>query len=146
MLLRYFTRNLALAQLNSSECNRDSTTVRDYQQKFNVTLRTVVYLNNSYCLASSVYATSSVSPAFDRFDDGLLVQTNLYPAWTESSWNGVQIQMKLFMYTSASVSYLALSLGLVATLAAIFFTVLFNKYSSTWFLLKNTEQTTEFFE
>lgn len=147
MVLRYFTRNRDLESLNVTECNKDSLRVKDYQAKYNVTLRTIVYLNNSYCLAGSVYAVSSVSPAFDKYEDGKLLNTDKYSAWSESSWNGVDVEMRLFMFTCDSVRYLSISLGIVVTLAALGLTYFFNKYSSRWFLLKNSpEATTEIFE
>ena len=91
--------------------------------------------------------TSAVSPAFDRFDSGELVQTDLYSAWTESSWVGVDIQVRMFMFSQPAVGGVTLALGIVATLVALALTWLFNKNADKWFLIRNNpEQTTEFID
>lgn len=98
------------------------------------------------CVVSLVRLTSAVSPAFDRFDDGLLVQTDKYSAWTESSWNSVSVQMRMFMFSQPAVEGLTLTLGVVVTIVSVVLTLLFNRYSDRWFLLKNPEQAAEFIQ
>lgn len=144
-LLRYFTRFRELDQLNSTECVKDSTAAKEFQAKYSVSLKGLVYAQ-SKCVASVVRLTSSVSPAFDRVDDGRLVHTDQYAAWTESSWSGVSVQMRMFVFTEPGVAGLTLALGIVVTLAAISLTCVFNKFAKHWFLLKNPEQTTEFID
>ena len=97
-------------------------------------------------MASLVRLTSAVSPAFDRFDDGVLVHTDLYSAWTESSWTGVDVQMRMFMFNQPAVSGVTFALGIVVSLAAVALTWLFNRNAHRWFLVNvnNPEQTTEF--
>lgn len=91
--------------------------------------------------------TSSVSPAFDRYDNGELVQTDVYSAWAESSWVGVDVQLRMFMFNQPAVSGVTLALGITATLVAIALTWVFNKHADKWFLIRNNpEQSTEFID
>lgn len=88
--------------------------------------------------------TTAVSPAFDK--DGELTRDDIYSAWTESSWTGIDVQMRMFIFSQAAVSGVTLALGIVVTLVALALSLIFNKYAGQWFLIKstNTEQSTEF--
>lgn len=140
MLLRYFTRNLDLESLTEEDCSKDSEKVKKYEKDNTVSLKNLYYVNNSKCIASSVYLASSVSPAFENFDNGYLVNTDQFSAWTESSWNGVDVQMKIFMFTRPSIAVLTLSLGIVSLVLAFVVTFFAEKYAHLIFYNKNPEQ------
>ena len=145
MLLRYFTRNLELERLNATECSSDSASVASYVQKNKVSFKTFSFVNNSTCVIASLYPVSSVSPAFDKFSNGIITSDN-FPAWSESSWASVNVQMKLFMYTNDVLKIFSLVLGLVVFLISIVITYSANRFSNKWFELNNPEQAAEFFE
>jgi len=145
MLLRYFTRNLDLEKLNATECSTNSPSVLGYVQTNKVSLKSFSFVNNSTCIVSSLYPVSSVSPAFDKFSDGVITTDN-FPAWSESSWASVDVQMKLFMYTNDVLKIFSLALGLAIFLISIGVTYSANRFSNKLFELNNPEQATEFFE
>jgi len=146
VLFIYFSRNMDANNFTSSECKSDSNKVKDLQERTNTSLNIFFYSELNGCIASSLYSVSSVSPAFDNFDDGYLVSTEKFSAWTESSWSGDKIQMRLFMYTNESLKLITILLGIFVFLASIVLTYVTNKYSSEWFSVKNAEQTSELFE
>lgn len=145
MLLRYFSRNLDLESLGTEDCSKDSEKVKKYQKDNQISIRNFYQVNNSRCVASSIYASSSVSPAFDKFDEGILIGTGQFSAWTESSWNGVDVQMKIFMFTRPSIAGLTLSLGIVSLVLAFVVTYLAERFAHRLFYTKNAEQN-EIFE
>jgi hypothetical protein len=145
-LLKYFSRNLELESLNSTECSSDSEYVKQFLSEKKLTLRSFTFVDNSVCVASSVYPISSVSPAFARSSEGLVSQMDTFSAWSESSWQGVTIQTKIFMYTNDVVKIFSLVLGIVIFLLSIGVTFLANKYSDRLFANKNSEQATDLFE
>ncbi|RNA40032.1 nicastrin isoform X2 [Brachionus plicatilis] len=140
MLLRYFSRNLDLESLSEDDCSKDSEKVRKYERENHISIRNFYYVKNSTCVASSIFLTSSVSPAFDQFEKGVLVETDKFPAWTESSWNGVDVQMKIFMFTRPSIAGLTLSLGIVTLVLAFVLTFLADKFAHRIFYPKDAEQ------
>ena len=146
MLMRYFTRNLNIQSLNSTECAKNSTTVTEFLNTSKVSLKQFSFVNDSLCIASGIYAVSSRSPAFEKFDDGVLVNTDKFSAWTESSWASDENQMRIFMFPNDSLKILTIVLGLLIFLSSIGITYYVNKFSNKWFLLSNPEQTDEFFE
>ena len=81
VLLRYFTRNVQADAFNATECKVDSASMRQLSDTLRVTLKSVLYVNNSRCVASAIYAVSSRSPAFAHSDDGYLVNTDRFSAW-----------------------------------------------------------------
>ena len=141
---RYFTRNLDLENLNSTECTNDSASVLSYVRKNKLTLKSFSYVNNSTCIVSSLYPVSSVSPAFEKLNEGLIMDN--FSAWSESSWVGVDVQMKLFLYTNEVLKIFSIVLGIAIVLISIGLTYSANRFSNKWFELSNPEQTTEFFE
>ena len=146
MLLRYFTRNLDLEKLSEKECVNTSESVMDYVKTNKVTFRTITYVSNSsLCIVSSIYAASSVSPAFEKYDDGIIT-TDKFSAWSESSWIGNTFDMKMFMYTNDVLKIVTLVMGVVIFLISIGVTYAVNKYSNKWLDKSNAEQETEFFE
>ena len=144
-LLRFFSRNRQLEALNGTECDKSSKSVADFESRSKQTIRNFKFVNNSTCVASSVYSVSSVSPAFEKFySDGVLVQTDIYSTWTESSWNGVAIPIKLFLLPEKSIEILTISLGVTSFLLAAVLTYLVNRYSGKIFssFSSNADQTT----
>jgi hypothetical protein len=146
MLLKYFTRNLDFDDLNATECSKDSQTYKNMLIKNGLTLTHVNYVNESKCVCTSLYLVSSVSPAFDKYLDGVLVNTDKFPAWTESSWIGKPIQMRLFMFSSDAVKVSSIIVGLAVFLISIVITFITHKYSDKWFNVNNLEQIAEIIE
>jgi uncharacterized circularly permuted ATP-grasp superfamily protein len=99
-----------------------------------VTLREFEMVNGStLCSCSSVYPIVSVSPAFDNYLNGELVDTDQYSAWMESSWEEKEIQMRLFMYTTSATQALTLGLGIMVLIVSVFVTFIVNKNAEKWF-------------
>ncbi len=146
LLLRYFSRNLQIEQFNVTECKRDSQKFNDFIKETNSTIKSLIFLNKTTCVASSVYSVSSVSPAFDKVDDGYLVNTDKFSAWAESSWASKTIQMKLFMYTCDSVKTTSIILGIISLISSVIITFFVNKYSAKLFSMKTREQSAEILE
>lgn len=134
-LLKYFSRDRTLQQLNATQCDKTSPEILEYQNKTGRTLRDVKLVNNmTICMAATVYKVPSISPAFAKFDsDGVLVQADKYSAWSESSWDGVAVQMKLFMFPDRGIEGLTIGLGIVTFVLAILPIYLMNKYSNRVF-------------
>ncbi len=129
-LFKFFSRNRNVENLNATECQKNSASIQNFESENSKTIRNLKFVNNSTCVASSVYLVSSVSPVFDRFySDGVLSKTDKYASWTESSWNGVSIQIRLFMFPDRSMEILTLSMGIVSLLLAFVLTFLIDKYS-----------------
>ncbi len=130
-LLKFFSRNRDLENLNATECQKNSESIQKFESQSPKTIRNLKFVNNSTCVASSVYLVSSVSPVFDKFySDGILSNTDKYSSWTESSWNGVPIQIRLFMFPDRSMEILTLSMGIVTIVLAFVLTFFTNKYSN----------------
>ena len=146
MLLKYFTRNSNFEALNSTECNKDSESFKNLIQTNGVTITHVNFVNNATCLATALYSVSSVSPAFDRYAEGLLVDTDKFSAWTESSWTGKNIQMRLFMFTCDTIKISTILVGVFVFIISIVVTFLSNKYSDKLLKVSNTEQIAEFID
>jgi nicastrin len=141
LLLRYFSRNTLLEKFNVTECKKGSESFKDVVNKFNLTIKSLAYVNKTTCIASSVYGVSSVSPAFENVNDGYLVNIDKFSAWTESSWASNPIQMKIFMFTSDSIKTTTIVLGIMTLLISTVITFLINKYSSKLLPTKTQEQT-----
>jgi nicastrin len=146
MLLKYFTRNILFDSLNSTDCNKNSVAANKLITENSLRIASINFVNNSTCVATSVYAVSSVSPAFDKYDQGILVDTDRFSAWTESNWNGKTTQMRLFIFTTNSVNISTILIGVVTFLFSFVATYLVNKNSNKWFALNNSEQTDEIIE
>ncbi len=142
-MLKYFTRNLAFENLNSSECNKDSEAFKNLVKKYGVTLTNAYMINNSRCMSSSLYSVSSVSPAFNKYLDGLLVDTDRFPAWTESSWNGKPIQMRLFMFPCEAIQISSILIGVAVFIISLIATFVTNRFSDKWLGVANSEQIAE---
>ena len=146
ILLRYFTRNTLFDSLNSTECSKYSNSARDLIRKNNVSITDFIFVNNVTCVASELYAVSSVSPAFDKLDDGVLVETQRFSAWTESNWPGETVQMRLFVFTNDVVRISAFVVGFFATAISVLITIVLNKYSDKLFSFNNSAQNIEIIE
>ena len=146
MLLKYFTRNILFDSLNSTDCNKNSVAANKLITENSLRIASINFVNNSTCVATSVYAVSSVSPAFDKYDQGILVDTDRFSAWTESNWNGKTTQMRLFIFTTNSVNISTILIGVFTFLFSFVATYLVNKNSNKWFALNNSEQTDEIIE
>jgi len=139
-LLRYFTRNKLADDFKQDACNADNIRAKfndfkvidvsfvDVGSSSNSTL-----YRGSRCIASAVSQHSSVSPALVDSDDGVLRETNLYPAWTESQWESKDVQMRIFVYSASSLEMITLFAGLFVLLISILITYLINKYAPKWF-------------
>ena len=141
-LLRYFTRNKLADNFTQGDCNANNI-----REKFkDLKLVDVSFVDvgssssssstlykGSRCIASAVSQHSSVSPALLDSDDGVLRDTNLYPAWTESQWESKDVQMRIFVYSASSLEMITLFAGLFVLLLSILITYLVNKYASKWF-------------
>lgn len=145
-LLKYYTRNSLFEQLNSTDCNKNSAAARKLIKENNLTIGAFHFVNNTTCVATTLYQVSSVSPAFDKYDEGLLVDTDRFSAWTESSWNSKTVQMRLFMFTADSIGISTVLIGIATLILSFGVTYIVNKYSNKWFALKNPEQTAEIIE
>lgn len=146
MLLKFFTRNSLFESLNSTECSKLSVSAQKLIRDNNLTIGAFHYVNNSVCVATSLYSISSVSPAFDKVEDGVLVNTDRFSAWTESSWNGKTVQMRLFIFTSDAIGITTILMGVFTFILSFVVTFFMNKYSNKWFGLKNSDQTAEIIE
>jgi hypothetical protein len=144
MLLKYLTRNSLFETLNSTDCNKNSESVKKILRENNLTISAFHYVNNSTCIATSLYSVSSVSPAFDKYNDGILVNTDRFSAWTESSWSGKSTQMRLFIFTTDVISMTAILVGVTTFILSFLITYLVNKNSDKWFSV--SEQTAEIIE
>ena len=143
ILLRYFTRNVLFENLNSTECNKNSDSVKNLIRTSNVSIADLVFVNNSTCVASAVYGVSSVSPAFDRSDDGLLVDTDKFSAWTESSWPGDSVQMRLFIFTNDALQISTFVVGACTCILSIIIGIIVNKYSNRFSFFGDSDQNIE---
>lgn len=146
LLLRYFSRNLQVEKFNVTECKKDSPKFNEFIKETNLTIKSLIFLNKTTCVASSIYSVSSVSPAFDNVDDGYLVNTDKFSAWAESSWASKTIQMKLFMFTCDSVKTTSITLGIISLLSSVFITYFVNKYSAKLFSIKTQEPAAQILE
>ena len=150
ILLQYFTRNSLVESFNASECHKDSPSVKKLITDTGLTIKKFVYLSNynnlnqSLCIGSAVYGVSSVSPAFDKSDDGVLVNTDKFSAWTESSWSTREHQIQLYMFTSDMIGYVTITVGSVVFLASLFIIYFLNKHSNKLFSFNHPEQSAEF--
>ena len=145
MLLKYSTRNTLFEQLSSSDCGKDSDAFRKICKDNNLSITNVKFANG-VCIASALYAESSVSPAFDEYEKGKLVNTDKFPAWTESSWNGKPVQMRLFMFTNQVVEVSALVLGIITLIVSFAATLVANRLSDKWFKIDQPEHIAEIIE
>ena len=145
MLLKYFTRNRKFEGLTAVECRKDSDTYKKIVSDSDLTIETINYINGA-CVASSMYVVSSVSPAFNEYDQGRLVDTDQFPAWTESSWNGKPVQMRLFMYANQAVQISTIVLGLATLIISFGVTLVANRLSDRFFKISHPEHTTEIIE
>lgn len=145
MLLKYFTRNAKFEALSADECNKDSDGFKKIVADNNLSISNIKFVND-VCVASALYATSSVSPAFDEYENGKLVNTDKFPAWTESSWNGRPVQMRLFMFTNQVVEISALVLGITTLILSFVVTLVANRLSDKWFKINQPEHIAEIIE
>jgi hypothetical protein len=141
-LLKYFARNREIENFNATECDKNADKFKEYESESGKTIRNLKFVDNRTCVASSVYLVSSVSPVFDNFyASGVLLNADKYASWTESSWNGVAIQIRLFMFPDRSVEILTLVMGIISLLLAFLLTYLVNKYSKR--ILGSSKATSE---
>lgn len=145
MLLKYFTRNQNYETLNVSECDKNSEKFQKLMVSNNLTTTNVNYVNG-VCIGTSLYAVSSVSPAFNKYLDGKLVDVDRFPAWTESSWNGKPVQMRLFMYTNQAVQISSIVIGVATLILSFGITIVANRLSDKWFKIDQPEQIAEIIE
>lgn len=145
MLLKYYTRNAKFEALSADECNKDSDGFKKIVADNNLSITNIKFVND-VCVASALYATSSVSPAFDEYENGKLVNTDKFSAWTESSWNGRPVQMRLFMFTNQVVEISALVLGITTLILSFVVTLVANRLSDKWFKINQPEHIAEIIE
>lgn len=136
ILLKYFTRNNLFENLNKTECVKDSASFKKIVKENNLS-PTNINFNNNQCIGTSLYSVSSVSPAFDKYLDGDLVDTDKFPSWTESSWNGKTVQMRLFMFTCEATEISTFVIGLSTFFISIALTFVAERFSSKLFAFEN---------
>ena len=152
-LMRYFTRNRLFDSFNATDCAKDSLATRKLLNETGLNVRSFTFVSNynnnpneTLCVASALYAVSSVSPAFYKSDSGLVENTDRFSAWSESSWTGEDNQMRLFMFSSEMSRNLTFGIGLGTFFLSFVATWLLNRHSSRFFTFNHPEQTAEFIE
>jgi len=141
-LLRYVTRNKKFEILNATDCNKDSDVFKKITNDNNLSPTNINYING-VCVGTSLYAVSSVSPAFKNVLNGELVDTHKFSAWTESSWNGRPVQMRLFIFANEAIKVSTIVTGIATLVISFGITLVANRLSDKWFRIKHPEQTDE---
>ncbi len=144
-LLKYVTRNKKFEVLNSTDCNKNSDQFNKLMKDNNLSPTNINYING-ICVGTSLYAVSSVSPAFKNQLNGELIDIDKFSAWTESSWNGRPVQMRLFMFANEAIRVSTIVIGIATLLISFGITLVANRLSNKWFRIKHPEQTDEIIE
>jgi nicastrin len=144
-VLKYVTRERLADNLNSSECELNSDSVKEliksqqrrYTEAFFMKNGNF-YDNRTICILSISFSNTSISPAFTDYlanqtTTDKLQNFDFYPSWTESVWRESNT-MKIFLFSTKTIESVTLAIGICVAIISFIFTFLANKYLSRWLL------------